>query len=317
MSELGKLSKVPLRQEWIHEAHVFTKWLAAPENLGLLGEELELDVNLDANFIETEVAVGRYSVDIVAREFITEKLIVIENQLEHTDHDHLGKIITYASGLDAAFIVWLVASEREEHKRAVDWLNEHTDAEISFFLVRIELWQIGESSRAPKFVVVSQPNDWAKAVKHSSEAGDEVSATKMRQLAFWEGLRDFGQERRTTLRLRKATPQHWYDISTGSSRWHISLTLNTSKQLMACQAYIPEDKGLYTAFEANRTRITGILGSDLEWMELPDKKASRVRLSKSFNLADEVTWPKAYTWLLDQAEAFRNLFGSINVQYAT
>ncbi len=311
MSALGKLSKVPLRDEWVHEAHVFTRWLARPENLGLLAEELDLNINLDEGAVETEVAVGRYNVDIVARESAGDRLDVIENQLEHTDHDHLGKVITYAAGLDATFVVWIVSNEREEHKRAIDWLNEHTDAEISFFLVRIELWQIGDSQRAPKFVVVSKPNDWAKAVKHSSENNDEPSATKLRQLEFWENFRSFGTEERTSLRLRKPGAQHWYDISTGSSRWHIALTLNTSKQLMACEAYIPEDKELFRAFESERAQIEAEIGQGLEWMELPDKKASRVKLSTDFDLSDDRNWPTACAWLIEHAEAFLRVFGEV------
>src|SRR5690606_30632734 len=114
--------------------------------------------------------------------------------LESTDHDHLGKIITYASGLDANVVIWVVKDAREEHRQAIDWLNEHTDEDLAFFLLQIELWQIEDSPLAPKFEVISKPNDWAKTIKQSA-AGGYVTETKAKQLEFWESFRTLAQER--------------------------------------------------------------------------------------------------------------------------
>src|SRR3989344_5193756 len=144
---LAKLKKIDLREAWKREAGDFTKWLAEEPNLRLLSDEIGFDIKL----IQAEAAVGDFNVDILAEEENTGKKIIIENQLEVTDHDHLGKIITYASGYDASVIVWIVKGVREEHRQAVDWLNEHTDENIEFFLLQIELWQIGDSPFAPKF----------------------------------------------------------------------------------------------------------------------------------------------------------------------
>ena len=161
MGNLSRLKKVELREAWRHEAMDFTNWLAKEDNLTLLGDEIGFDIQLT----QTEAAVGSFSVDILAEEANTGNKIIIENQLEMTDHDHLGKIITYASGYDARVIVWVVKDAREEHRNAVDWLNEHTDENLEFYLVRIEVWQIENSPLAPKFEILSRPNDWAKAVK--------------------------------------------------------------------------------------------------------------------------------------------------------
>lgn len=158
---LSKLEKVNLREVWKHEATDFTNWLAKPENLELLSDEIGINITL----IQTEASVGKFNVDILAEEENTSRKIVIENQLESTDHDHLGKIITYASGFDAEIIVWIVKSVRDEHKQAVDWLNEHTDEKINIFAIQMEVWQIADSPYAPKFQVIAKPNDWAKAVK--------------------------------------------------------------------------------------------------------------------------------------------------------
>lgn len=134
MAVLGKLKKIDLREAWKHEALDFTQWLAKDENLALLSEEIGVDINL----IETEANVGSFNVDILAEDSNGRK-IVIENQLESTNHDHLGKIITYASGYNAEIIIWIVKDVRNEHKQAIDWLNEHTDEKINFFAIKLEL----------------------------------------------------------------------------------------------------------------------------------------------------------------------------------
>jgi len=306
--ELGSLRTVPLREIWVHEASSFTKWLSEKENLTLLGDELDLDISL----VETEASIGKFNLDILAEEIMSGKKIVIENQLEQTDHDHLGKLITYASGADAAYVVWVVAKERDEHRRAIDWLNEHTDEDVSFFLVRIELWQIGVSNAAPKFVVVSQPNDWAKAAKHSADASSPTSGTKLRQLEFWEGMCQQAKAQNVPLKLRKAQPHHWFDIASGSARWHIGLTLNSQLNQMACEVYIGNDKMLYSHFEAHRTQIEGKIGAALEWMELPNKKASRIKLTATCDLDNEDAWPDYFSWLLKTAVNFVQVFSATN-----
>ena len=160
-AKLGRLEKGDLRKVWLNEALDFTQWLALEENLRLLSDEIGIDIKL----LQTEVSVGKFHADILGEEEITGRNVIIENQLNITHHDHLGKIITYASGYDAEIIIWIVEDTREEHVRAIDWLNEHTDEDIYFFLIKIEVWKIGDFPYAPKFQVISQPNDWAKEVK--------------------------------------------------------------------------------------------------------------------------------------------------------
>lgn len=157
--QLGKMKKIKdLRSVWKNEPKNFSKWLSEEENLNLLGNEIGVDITLD----QLESRVGDFSVDILATEVDTNKKIIIENQLEDTNHDHLGKIITYASGKNAEIIIWIVKRAREEHRKAIEWLNDNIDAKISFFLVEIELWQIDNSPLAPHFNVIERPNDWAK-----------------------------------------------------------------------------------------------------------------------------------------------------------
>ena len=159
---LGKMKRIhDLHSVWPHEANHFTKWLAQDSNLNELGSSIGIDIDLE----ERESPVGSFKVDLYAVESGTGRKIIIENQLEDTNHDHLGKLITYASGKGAEVIVWIVKRARDEHRQAIEWLNQHTDSNIGFFLVEIELWQIDDSLLAPKFNVVEKPNDWAKTMK--------------------------------------------------------------------------------------------------------------------------------------------------------
>lgn len=272
MVKLSKLEKVDLREVWKHEALDFTNWLAQPENLELLSDEIGIDISL----IQTEASVGNFNVDILAEEENTGRKIIIENQLEPTNHDHLGKIITYASGFDAEIIVWIVKSVRDEHKQAVDWLNEHTDQKINIFAIQMEVWKIGASPYAPKFQVIAKPNDWAKAVKKATNQS-ELSDTKLLQLEFWSNFKEFVQENNGMIKLRKAYPQHWYDISFGFSNAHITLTVNSQSSQISCEIYIPDSKKLFSCLYAQKDEIEDELSERLVWEELPEKKASRIK----------------------------------------
>lgn len=301
-NNLGKLKKVELREAWKHEANNFTQWLAQEENLTLLGDEIGLDIKL----IQTEASVGNFYVDILAEEENTGRKIIIENQLEVTNHDHLGKIITYASGYDAGVIVWVVKDAREEHRQAIDWLNEHTDEGVEFYLVQIELWQIENSPFAPKFEIISKPNDWTKAVRSSADAG-ELRGVRVKQLEFWSSFKDFAKLRQTKLHLRKVYPQHWTDISIGSSDAHLGLTINSPKKAFGVELYIPDDKDLYHKLYNHKAQIEIDLGENLEWMELPEKKASRLRILKEGEFDNESKWEDYFDWLLSMAEKFHRI----------
>ena len=172
MYNLDTLTQEPnLRKAWPNEAKDFTPWLAS--HLEYIGNILEMDLEL----VEKESKVGGYSADILAKvadaEDDSESYVVIENQLEDSNHDHLGKLITYASGKKAKAIVWVVKKARDEHREAIKWLNDNTTSELGFYLLEIELWHIGTSKLAPKFNVVERPNEWAKVVK-SGQAENPV-----------------------------------------------------------------------------------------------------------------------------------------------
>ena len=302
--QLSKLEKVDLREIWKHEAQDFTNWLAKRENLEQLSDEIGIDIAL----IQTEASVGKFNVDVLAEEETTGRKVVIENQLESTDHDHLGKIITYASGFDAEIIVWIVKSVRDEHKQAIDWLNEHTDSKINIFAIQMEVWQIDDSPYAPKFHVIAQPNDWAKSVKKVTTQS-ELSDLKLLQLEFWTKFKEFVQDNNGKVKLRKAYPQHWYDVSFGFSNARITLSVNSQTEQLTCEIWIPDSKQLFLALFGQKDEIENELSKQLVWEELPEKKASRIKLISNGNLFDQSSWEQYHSWLLENVTAFQDIFG--------
>ena len=183
MINLGKLEEViDIRSVWPDEAHDFTPWLAQPENMEILADTIGIEITVE----DTEVSVGDFRADITAYETDTDRKILIENQLKDTNHEHLGKLITYAAGTGADFIIWIVKHVRDEHRAAVEWLNNHTDEQIGFFLCEIKVFQIGDSMKAPKFEVIEKPNDWVK--RRSSGTRGPINRTtlpKIKDMLKW------------------------------------------------------------------------------------------------------------------------------------
>ncbi|MFZ1801667.1 MAG: DUF4268 domain-containing protein [Candidatus Saccharimonas aalborgensis] len=303
MIELSKLVQIPLREVWKHEALDFTQWLALPENIQNLSETIGVDITNT----QTEVGVGQFHVDILAEDEIGRK-IVIENQLEPTNHDHLGKIITYASGLQAEVIVWIVERAREEHEQAVNWLNENTTENANFFLLQIEAWKIGDSKPAPRFNIVAKPNDWAKVVKQSA-SGNAISDLKLQQQAFYERMCEYGKEHARHIKSwRNARPQHWHSIRIGSSQAHLDATINSREQQVGMELWIADNKDLFHKLFTKKDEIEEKLGFQLDWQELPDKKGSRVFIAKSGDFLDATESEELIKWLVETADNFSKVF---------
>jgi hypothetical protein len=305
---LGVIQKIDLRYIWLHEALDFTRWLGKEENIALLSDEL--DIALED--IKLEEATGRYNVDIVAKEINTQRTVIIENQLETTDHKHLGQILTYASAHEASIIIWIVKDYNEEHKQAIDWFNRHMPEEISFFLVQLELWQIGTSLPAPRFNIICEPNNWAKTIKVAGTI-DKAAPTnlKLQQQRFWEAFKNYVSKHpaKTNLNLgRTPRTQHWYDISFGTSKANISLTFNSRQNQVGCELYIKSDQKIYTKIEGDKVYIESQLGDDLNWLDLPESLAFRIVKYHPGDPTDESKWPEYFQWFKENAEKFQLVF---------
>ena len=302
MTNLGTLKEITdLRSIWPHEALNFTPWVA--ENVDLLADAVGLDITVD----ETESSVGDFNVDIYASETGTDRKIIIENQLEDTDHDHLGKLITYASGKGADVVIWVVKHAREEHKAAVEWLNNHTDDKIGFFLCEIKLFQIGDSQIAPSFTVVERPNDWTKEIRKTASA----NSTQQQRLEYWQAFNDYAFSDANFSRIfnkRKPTTDHWMDFSIGSSACHIAVSQIQKRKAVDVELYINDDKELFKSLFAHKDEIEKNMEMELEWKELPERKASRILIEKTVDLDDRATWPEQFDYIMDTCIKMKKAF---------
>lgn len=302
MTNLGTLKEITaLRSIWPHEALNFTPWVA--ENVDLLADAVGLDITVD----ETESSVGDFNVDIYASETGTDRKIIIENQLEDTDHDHLGKLITYASGKGADVVIWVVKHAREEHKAAVEWLNNHTDDKIGFFLCEIKLFQIGDSQIAPAFTVVERPNDWTKEIRKTASA----NSTQQQRLEYWQAFNDYAFSDANFSRIfnkRKPTTDHWMDFSIGSSACHIAVSQIQKRKAVDVELYINDDKELFKSLFAHKDEIEKNMEMELEWKELPERKASRILIEKTVDLDDRATWPEQFDYIMDTCIKMKRAF---------
>lgn len=271
MDKLGKLTEVNVRDIWAHEQYDFSNWLAKDENIQELGNIL----NLSITDIETEKFVGSYRCDILGRDELTGKTVLIENQLEPTNHDHLGKIITYASGLDASVVVWIVETAKSEHSSAIEWLNKHTSDELSFFLIEIHAYKIGDSIPAPYFKIIEQPNDFSRTAKAVAHGGDLTAAQEYR-IDFWNKFNDVIDSKGKPFNKHKATTDHWYNVAVGTSRAHITIDLIDKERKIRVGLWIPDDKDLFDSLSEKSEEIEAQCSFDLTWDRKDGKKASSI-----------------------------------------
>lgn len=304
MINLGQLKEIKdLRRVWPHEALDFTPWLAEEDNLMLLSDAVGLEITVD----ETESSVGDFNVDIYATETGTDRKIIIENQLEDTNHDHLGKLITYASGKAADIVIWVVKRAREEHRAAIEWLNNHTDENIAFFLLEVKLFQIGDSDIAVKFEVIEKPNDWTKEIKRQTSSSPTLQARYDYWVAFNEYAFNNIQFAKAFNR-RKASTDHWMTLSVGSSACHINLLQVRKDNNIIVEWYITDDKELYQKVYSHKEDIEADMGMALDWRELPDKKASRILVIHEADFDNKDKWPEQFGWIMAAAMKMKKAF---------
>lgn len=292
---IGKIDKVPLREVWKKEAKDFTSWLF--DNIEILGEELDIDLTA----VEKEKKVGPFSADIIAEDGTGQK-VLIENQLEKTDHDHLGKILTYVSNLDVKAAIWISSEPRQEHERTIEWLNE-SGLDVNFYLVQIEVYRIGESEPAPKFSIIAGPSEESKII---GEEKKELSERHKKRLEFWKSLLERSKSK-TPLH-SNITPSIYSWIGTGAGRSGLGYNYVITYKYGAIELYIDrgkeskeENKRIFDELHSHKKEIEEVFGGELEWQRLDDSRASRIRKTYTHaRLDDKNKWDKLQDNMIDE-----------------
>ena len=303
MANIGKLHEVDVRELWQHEQYDFSKWLAQEDNIAYLNDILGLTL-VDVN---NEVYVGPYRCDLVAKDETSGVAVIIENQLDGTNHDHLGKIITYASGLGAKFIVWIVTEAKEEHRAAIEWLNNNTINEINFFLIEIHAYKIGNSEPAPKFEVIEKPNGFTKFKTKTSDG--ELNKRQAERLNFWEQFNQAVVARGKPFNVRKATTDHWYNVAVGTSEASIVINLINKFGHIVVELYIHNNKELFDELHTHKDEIEEKLGFRLDWDRLDNKQASRIKYYiEGLNFDNHSNYEQLIGKSIDTAIKMRDVF---------
>lgn len=290
---IARLEPVSLRKLWPNEALDFTTWLA--ENLDFLGDALGLGLSL----VEREAAAGTFSADILAEDENGDP-VVIENQLERTDHDHLGKLITYLSNLGAKTAVWVTPKPRPEHERAVHWLNEVLPADTAFYLVKLEAYRIGDSPAAPLLTVVAGPSPEARQVGTTKK---ELAERHILRQEFWAQLLERAKERTPLHAQISPSKENW--VSAGAGKSWVSYNYVIRMEAARVELYIArsdaeENKRIFDALCAHRDKADEVFGEPLEWLRQDNIKTSRIcHVIPGGGLRDRERWPEIQDRMID------------------
>lgn len=300
---LGALKRVNPREYWKHEEQDFTPWLK--ENIGKLSEEIGIEIEVE----DREVGIGSFVSDLIGIDINSRRPVVIENQLFDTDHDHLGKLLTYAAGKTAGFIIWISTKFREEHRQAIDWLNEITDENTHFFGVELELLRIDDSKPAPHFKVVALPNEWQKVAKKPqppSEKGQRY------HIFFSELLDKLKSSYPGITNVRSVGYENWLALATGKSGF--VYTFSFSQKGFRVELYIDtgdkdNNKRIFDTLKENKNDIEDAFGQELSWERLDIRRASRIALYRKENISDSPeSLNELKSWAVTTIAKFRSVF---------
>ena len=271
---------------------------------------------MDLELQRSEAPVGGYSLDILATDLNSRRPVIIENQLETTDHSHLGQLLTYAAGFDASVVVWVTREFRDEHRQALDWLNQRTGEETQFFGVTVELWKIGDSLPAPHFNLVATPNGWRKEAVSAAagKAATPVSERSEKYRDFFESLIDVLREQHSFTNARKAQPQSLYLFSTGYREFKYWASFIDNQKVRIDLRIEAGDRDLNIAYletlEQSKEQIEHEFGQPLDWDLMDGYRACRIALLATGSIDDDAeSLTKVQTWMVDNLLKFRQVFG--------
>jgi uncharacterized protein DUF4268 len=304
IAQLGTLKRVVIRDVWKHEDSDFTPWLAQSENVARLAAAIGMELEVTG----VEVPVGPFSADILAKNSSGE-FIIIENQFGKTDHDHLGKVLTYAATLNASAVIWIAERFTDEHRKAIEWLNDHTSNDLSLFAVELQLWRIDESRPAVQFNVLSEPSEIVRQATAIRDAGP-VSEARQLQGEFWTGFREVLLMKKIVVSAQAARPQYWFNVALGRAYIHLSNIASVADSRIGVRVYISNRVAseALAQLEAQKNEIESEIGSPLKWNPNPNAIDKVILLDRVADLNDRTKWPEYFEWLCEQVSRFKKAF---------
>ena len=274
MLNFSELKRIPLREKWKNEASDFTPWLES--NIQMLGDALGMDLEV----VDREASVGDFSLDLLAQDLGSSRTVVIENQFERTDHDHLGKLLTYASGFDASTVIWIAEEVRDEHRQAMEWLNQRTDTETQFFAVVLEVLQIDDSNPALDFKLVVSPNEWQKSQKQKTTTNLSPKREKYRN--YFQVLINELREKHKFTGARAAQPANWHTFASGIQGISYSVAFakkEKTRAYIAIYQKLRENRiELFDALENRKAEIESNFDSPLKWERNAEKQETLISI---------------------------------------
>lgn len=301
---VGKRTQVSIRSVWAKETE-FSDWLVTSEGLELLSEDLEIQIENPVR----EVRGTNFPCDLVANMVGEEKHIVaIENQFGKTNHDHLGKLLTYAATHKAMTGIWIAEEVADDHRQVIDWLNENTPNSIYLYLAELKVYSINGSPPAPQLDLICRPNISMK--QDNSSASDSERTRHEWRLAFWQDIHNEIKQAKPPFNLQKPSTDHWSSIALGRSGFHISMLLTPKNKSIAVEVTVqPEWKATaYQQLYDQKETIEAELGRKLKWREMPDKISSRIILEESLDPADDNNRKQVCEWFREWTPKMHKAF---------
>ena len=305
MKSLGNLKRIDPREVWENEPKGFTNWLK--DNMDKLSEIMGLEIDI----AEQESPVGSFAVDLVGKDLNTNGIVIIENQLEPTNHDHLGKLLTYAAGKDAAIVIWISTQFRDEHQQALEWLNELSNEQKSFFGIELEVLQIDNSQPAPNFKVVAQPNWWQKMTTKATPEPSEKQ--KKYQQFFTDLLNELKVKSPGITHASRVSPGNWFAFAAGKSGYSYAFNFSQDHRFRV-ELYIDvgdkeRNKEAFDSFMNQKREIEQELGTTLSWERMDERRASRIAVYCEGGIENDAqSLETLRNWGIDMMIRFNKIF---------
>ena len=294
---------IPIPPPYLGKKPFFKNTSISSSTLFLPNNEYNV-LGIDLIFQNREVEVGTYKADIVCKDGYSDDNILIENQLEKTDHKHLGQISTYAAGIKAKTVIWIAEKFTDEHRAAIDWQNSITVDGYNYFGIEVEILKIGNSPLAPNFKIVCKPNNWSKKYSNVSNKSD----TKLFYFDYWTKLKEKCDNENSVLKVQSPRYSHWCTIAVGKSGYSLCGTFSSQQKKLSASLYINNDKDGFLELERQKTDIENEIGCKLSWELLPDKQASRIALYKNDIDVNDDNLEKALSWQKTSLEKLHSAF---------